>query len=253
MHDVVVLVPTRHEAPNVAALAERAETALEATGLRWRIVFVDDSDDETVAVLAGLAAVSDRVSVLHRAPGERHGGIAGALLAGLAVAESRWVAVMDADLQHPPELLADLLQPLRAGTAQVVVGSRFMAPSASASRGRSGRVRPAVSTVARRLVRAALPRARVVTDPLGGFFAFERGVIDDVVINTDAVRFLLDLLIRGRWRLVAEIPYTAAARAAGRSKTGVAEAWRLAWQVARLRLVGSDRRPALAGAPAIAR
>lgn len=232
MHDVVVLVPTRHEAPNVTALAERAEMALEATGLRWRIVFVDDSDDETVAVLAGLAAVSDRVSVLHRAPGERRGGLAGAVLAGLAVAESRWVAVMDADLQHPPELLADLLQPLRAGTAQVVVGSRFLAPLGG---GRRGRVRPAVSEFARRSVRAALPRARVVSDPLGGFFAFERHVVDDVAIRPDAARVLLELLVRGRWTLVAEIPYVLADRLAGRSKAGPGEGWRLAWQVARLR------------------
>jgi dolichol-phosphate mannosyltransferase len=234
MHDVVVLVPTRHEAPNVAALAERAEAVLEAAGLHWRLVFVDDSDDETVAVLAGLAAVSDRVSVLHRAPGERRGGVAGALLAGLAVAESRWVAVMDADLQHPPELLADLLQPLRAGTAQVVVGSRFLAPAGA---GRSGRVRPAVSEVARRTVRAALPRARAVTDPLGGFFAFERAVVDDVAVHDEAVRFLLEVLVRGRWTLVAEIPYVLADRLAGRSKAGPDEGWRLAWQVARLRRV----------------
>jgi dolichol-phosphate mannosyltransferase len=234
MHDVVVLVPTRHEASNVTAVAQRVEATLSPTGLRWRLVFVDDSDDETVAVLAGLAAVSNHISVLHRQPAERAGGLAGAVLAGLDVAESRWVAVMDADLQHPPELLSDLLQPLRAGTAQVVVGSRFM--PAESARGRSGRVRPAVSTAARRVVRASLPRARSVTDPLGGFFAFERSTIADVAINAEAVRFLLDLLVRGRWTLVAEIPYTLAARAAGRSKAGPGEGWRLLWQVARLRL-----------------
>src|ERR1700674_3968020 len=114
MHDVVVLVPTRHEASNVTAVAQRVETTLAATGLSWRLVFVDDSDDETVAVLAGLAAVSCHISVLHRPPAERGGGLAGAGLARPGVAESRWVAVMDADLQHPPELLAELLQPLQA-------------------------------------------------------------------------------------------------------------------------------------------
>jgi glycosyltransferase involved in cell wall biosynthesis len=250
MHDVVVLVPTRHEASNVTALAQRVETTLAATGLSWRLVFVDDSDDETVAVLAGLAAVSCHISVLHRPPAERAGGLAGAVLAGLEVAESRWVAVMDADLQHPPELLAELLQPLRAGTAQVVVGSRFLVDAVAA--GRSGRVRPAVSTVARRLVRASLPRARSVTDPLGGFFAFERHVIDDVIINADAVRFLLDLLVRGRWTLVAEIPYTLAARVAGRSKAGPGEGWRLVWQVARLRLLGPAPLPAMPTRAAVA-
>jgi dolichol-phosphate mannosyltransferase len=250
MHDVIVLVPTRHEASNVTAVAQRVETTLSATGLRWRLVFVDDSDDETVAVLAGLAAVSNHISVLHRPPAQRAGGLAGAILAGLDVAESRWVAVMDADLQHPPELLAELLQPLRAATAQVVVGSRFMVDASAG--GRSGKVRPAVSTIARRLVRASLPRARTVTDPLGGFFAFDRQVIDDVAINGDAVRFLLDLLVRGRWTLVAEIPYTLAARAAGRSKAGPGEGWRLLWQVARLKVVSPAAHPALPARAAVA-
>jgi len=250
MQDVVVLVPTRHDAASVAALAERAGTALGAAGYSWRLVFVDDSDDATVAVLAGLAAVSNDISVLHRSPDERAGGRAGAILAGLEVAESRWVGVMGATLQHPPELLVDLLEPLRAETAQVVVGSRYLDGEEGA--GPPDRVRPAVSAIARRAVRAALPGSRVVSDPLGGFFAFERAVIDDVAINADAVTFLLDLLLRGRWTLVAEIPYTAAARGAGRSSAGVTEAWRLAWQVARLRPVDPVRRPALAGAPAVA-
>src|SRR5579864_1099552 len=135
MHDVVVLVPTRHEASNVTAVAQRVETALAATGLTWRLVFVDDSDDETVAVLAGLAAVSSDVSVLHRPAAARTGGLVGAIVAGLASAPSRWIAVMDADLQHPPELLTELLAPLRAGTAQVTVGSRFLEHAA----GRDGR------------------------------------------------------------------------------------------------------------------
>src|ERR1700730_9631981 len=210
MLDLVVLVPTRHEASNVTAVAERVEGALAATRLTWRLVFVDDSDDETVAVLAGLAAVSNDITVLHRPPSSRAGGLAGAVLAALEFATSRWVAVLDADLQHPPELLVDLLEPLRAETAQVAVGSRFLLdPNAG---GRGGRLRPAVSSGPRRLVRRSLPRARVVTDPLGGFFAFDRSMVDGTAINPEGVRFLLELLVRGRQTLVAEIPYTLAVR-----------------------------------------
>ena len=232
MLDLVVLVPSRHEASNVTAVAERVETTLGVTGIAWQLVFVEDSDDETVAVLAGLAAVSSDVRVIHRPVGARVGGLAGAIMAGLGAVDSRWVAVMDADLQHPPELLLDLLEPLQAGTAQVTVGSRFLEHAG----GREGRFRPAVSSVARRVVRASLPRARTVTDPLGGFFAFERSVVDGVAFSSHGARFLLELLVRGRQTLVAEIPYTLATRAGGRSKAGPDEGLRLLRQVARLKL-----------------
>jgi dolichol-phosphate mannosyltransferase len=232
MLDLVVIVPSRHEASNVTAVAERVEATLAAAGIAWQLVFVDDSDDETVAVLAGLAAVSSDVRVLHRPAAARVGGLAGAIKAGLDAVDSRWVAVMDADLQHPPELLCDLLAPLQAGTAQVTVGSRFLEDAG----GREGRFRPALSSVARRMVRASLPRARAVTDPLGGFFAFERWVVDGVALRAEGARFLLELLVRGRQTLVAEIPYTLAVRAGGRSKAGPDEGWRLMRQVARLKL-----------------
>ena len=235
MLDLVVLVPTRHEASNVAAVAERVEATLSTTGTAWQLVFVDDSDDETVAVLAGLAAVSSDVRVVHRPAGARAGGLAGAIIAGLDAANSRWVAVRDADLQHPPELLPELLEPLMAGTAQVTVGSRFLEDAG----GREGRIRPAVSSMARRVVRASLPRARTVTDPLGGFFAFDRSVADGVAFSGHGPRFLLELLVLGRQTLVAEIPYTLAVRADGRSKAGPDEGWRLLRQVARLKLASA--------------
>ena len=109
-------------------------------------------------------------------------------------------------------------------------------PPTRAAAGREGRFRPAVSSVARRMVRASLPRARAVTDPLGGFFAFERSVVDGVGFSCDGARFLLELLVRGRQTLVAEIPYTLATRAGGRSKAGPEEGLRLLRQVAQLRL-----------------
>jgi dolichol-phosphate mannosyltransferase len=250
MLDLVVLVPTRHEASNVTAVAERVEASLDATGLAWRLVFVDDSDDETVAVLAGLAAVSSDVTVLHRPASARIGGLAGAVLAGLDLVDSRWVAVMDADLQHPPELLPELVKPLRAGTAQVVVGSRFL--EHAHARGRDGRVRPAVSTVARRLVRTMLPRARTVTDPLGGFFAFDRSIVDAAAFSAEGVRFLLELLVLGHQTLVAEIPYTLALRTAGRSKAGPDEGWRLLRQVLRLKLVSAPPQVTMPARAAVA-
>jgi len=200
MPDVTVIVPTRNEAGNVAVVADRVAAALwgarlgASARLDWELVFVDDSDDETVAVLAGLAAVTPPVSVVHRAVEERVAGLSGAVLAGLAVTTSRWVAVMDADLQHPPELLGDLLDPVVCGRADVAIASRYCAGRRGGATGRWGRV---VSGGARSTVRMAFPRVRPVSDPLGGFFAFDRAVVEGVHLRPEGFKILLEVLVRG--------------------------------------------------------
>lgn len=206
MHDVVVLVPTRHEASNVTAVAQRVETTLAATGLSWRLVFVDDSDDETVAVLAGLAAVSCHISVLHRPPAERAGGLAGALLAGLEVAESRWVAVMDADLQHPPELLVDMVKHYRAGAHQVV-----------AQRDRAGDpwFRRVASRTFYRIVNALVDVKLV--DGAGDFRLLSRRACDALLELSEYNRFSKGLFSWIGFNPVY-LPYANVARATGRTR-----------------------------------
>ena len=243
MPDVTVIVPTRNEAGNVAVVADRVAAALwgarpgASARLDWELVFVDDSDDETVAVLAGLAAVTPPVSVVHRAVEERVAGLSGAVLAGLAVTTSRWVAVMDADLQHPPELLGDLLDPVVCGRADVAIASRYCAGRRGGATGRWGRV---VSGGARSTVRMAFPRVRPVSDPLGGFFAFDRAVVEGVHLRPEGFKILLEVLVRGRWSRVAEVPYNAAMRTTGRSKAGLSEHTRFARHVARLWLAAGE-------------
>ena len=75
MVDLVLLVPTRDEAANVATLVRRVSDALGPAAFSWDLVFVDDSDDETVGVLAGLAALFPGIEVLHRPQHRRDGGV----------------------------------------------------------------------------------------------------------------------------------------------------------------------------------
>ena len=234
MQNVVVLVPTRHEAGNVTVLAQALSDVLGPTGLDWGVVFVDDSDDETVDVLRGLAARDPHVGVVHRPAGARDGGLSGAVLAGVAATSSRWIVVMDGDLQHPPAVVPALLAPLVAGTADVSVASRYC-PGGSPG-GLSGPVRKFVSSSSRTLVRTAFPRVRGVTDPLGGFFAFERSVVSGVELRPEGFKILLELLARGRWDRVAEVPFAFASRLDGASKASVREGLRFLRHVARLSL-----------------
>src|SRR5262245_34562459 len=117
--DLTILIPTRNEARNVEPLVTRIERAVH--GRAAEVLFVDDSDDDTASRVAEVAASASLPVRLHsRRPEERSGGLGGAVAAGLEFARGRWVCVMDGDLQHPPELIRELLAKMESTGADVV-------------------------------------------------------------------------------------------------------------------------------------
>ena len=235
---VTVVVPTRNEAGNVSALFERLDAALRP--LPFEVVFVDDSDDDTPHVIAELARREPgRVRLLHRPP-ERRDGLGGAVLEGLGVARAPWVCVMDGDLQHPPELVPELLERAAAGDVDMVVASRFRGhrrahglalPRRIASHGLIG------------LTRVFFPRRlRGVSDPLTGFFLVRTASVDASRLHPRGFKILLELLARMPGLRVAEVGFAFGHRVAGRSKASLAEAGIYLSQLVRLRLAAGGAR-----------
>lgn len=226
---VCVLVPTRNEADNVAALLGRLVPVLARIG--GEVLFVDDSDDGTaLAVTAAARAAEVPVRLLHRPPGMRPGGLGGAVQAGLGSVTAPWTVVMDADLQHPPEQVADLIAATEHG-ADLVVASRYCGDGSAA--GLSSRFRRAASAGTGGAARLVLPQAAVrVTDPMSGFFAVRTAAVDPSALRPHGFKILLELLARHPGLRVAEVSFTFAERHAGRSKAS----WREALRYARLLL-----------------
>lgn len=218
--DATIVVPTRNEAQNVDELVRRTSAAMSGASLVWELLLVDDSDDDTPAVARRHRVEGRPVRVLHREPGERVDGLSGAVLTGFARARGRVIAVMDADLQHPPELLPELVCAVLADGADISIASRYCAGASSdATDGLDGPWRRLVSRACRWLVWLVRPRLWRVRDPLGGFFVFRRSVIRGVVLRPTGYKILLELLARGHWRRVVEVPYRFAPREAGTSKS----------------------------------
>lgn len=119
---VSIVVPVFDEARNVEALYRALEAATSAIeGVSWEYVFVDDgSRDDSLLVLSRLADADAQVKVVAMA---RNFGKEIALTAGVTYARGAAVVTMDADLQHPPELLCALIEQWRGG-AEVVVATR---------------------------------------------------------------------------------------------------------------------------------
>jgi len=137
---------------------------------------------------------------------------------------------MDADLQHPPELLPKLLSAILAGH-DLAIGSRY---TAGGQLGAWNPVRKLLSTLA---VWATWPIQRPgvrAHDPMTGFFMLRRECIDGITFQPSGFKLLLEILVRGRLRSVAEIPLAFGLRAQGASKANFKVGWDYAKLLARL-------------------
>jgi dolichol-phosphate mannosyltransferase len=228
-----VIVPTRNEAGNVGRLLDALETALPYGS---EIIFVDDSTDETPALIeAERGRRSTQITLIHRPEHDRGDGLAGAVVRGLGAAAAPWVCVMDADLQHPPELVARMLDRAQAGV-DMVVASRYC------DRGSSnfGAARAFLSRASTRAAQLLFPRSlRGVSDPMSGFFLVRRAAVAIDRLRPRGFKILLEILVRSRELRVAEVPFEFGVRYAGESKASLGEGGRYLLQLAALRFGGN--------------
>ncbi len=231
---ISIIVPTRNEEGNVDALLDRLEPVLR--DVVAEVLFVDDSDDETPQRVRSRAVDRSgrtRVRLLHRPMGQRAGGLGTAVLAGLGAARGEWAVVMDGDLQHPPELVTELVRTGQRTGAGIVVASRRV--DGGDSSGLSGTRRVAVSGAATALAKAAFPvRLRGVTDPMSGFFAVRRSAVDLTGLRPEGFKILMEILVRTPGLAPQEVGFAFQDRFAGQSKASLAEGMRFGRHVARL-------------------
>jgi len=211
-----VVIPTFNEAGNVREIVARLDRAL--AGVAWEAIFVDDdSPDGTAEQVKAVAAEDSRVRCLKRL-GRR--GLAGACIEGMLASSAVYVAVMDADLQHDERILPVMLATLQADSADLVVGSRYIAGGdAGGFAPDRAKISRAATGLARRLLGVRL------SDPMSGFFMFRRERLDEIAGELSPIGFkiLLDIVLTAKNRLrIAEIPYEFGERRHGRSKFDVA-------------------------------
>jgi len=212
-------VPTFNESANVRELLERLQATLGETG--WEVVFVDDdSPDATAALVRSIARNDRRVRCVQRV-GRR--GLSSACIEGMLATAAPFIAVMDADLQHDETILPAMLERLRSGDADLVVGTRY---AQGGSTGDWDGKRAGLSRFATRVARLVVRQD--VSDPMSGFFMLRREVLEASVRRLSALGFkiLLDILASAPGQLrVAEVPFTFRTRFAGQSKLDELVVW----------------------------
>jgi len=205
-----LVVPTYEERANLGPLVTRIAASL--AGHDYEIIVVDDDSPDGTTEEAAILANSHPMRVIKR---EGIRGLGSAILEGFRNSKEDIFGVIDADLQHPPEVISELATAIGNG-ADIAIASRYVPGGGIED---WTRLRRLVSRGAILLVKP-LTRAK---DPMSGCFMLDRAVIEGVNLSPRGYKLLMEILVKGRYRTVKEVPYTFGNRHAGRSKLSMME------------------------------
>jgi len=224
-----VVIPTYNESENILRLITEIENNLPTSHFTEIIIVDDNSPDGTGKLVenyiqeqnaklengrensSNSSSKNYRVKVVHR---RAKNGLIPAILDGVKQSTGMNVLIMDADFSHPPEVIPKMMRELALNPNSIIIGSRFI---------EGGKVvgwpqrRKLLSRGASALARLGLNVKRV-KDPMSGFFALPRELIQNISIDTKGYKILLEILVKNQEIPIKEIPYTFTDRQSGKSK-----------------------------------
>jgi glycosyltransferase involved in cell wall biosynthesis len=210
-----IVAPMHNEAPVLAAFFERIEAATADLGVGVEIICVDDgSRDETLSGLVQKSAHDPRVKVIALA---RNFGKEAALTAGIEAAGGDMVVPIDADLQDPPELIAEFVRLWEQGY-DVVYGARSDRSSDTAMKRTTAQL---FYRIFNRVADLDIPESA------GDFRLMDRAVVEALKRLPERNRFMKGLFAWVGFRQIG-VPYVRPERAAGASTMGYWRLWRFA-------------------------
>jgi dolichol-phosphate mannosyltransferase len=216
---ISVVFPTYNEARNVQEVLRRASEALRSTGKSYELIVVDDASPDGTAELAEALSGEIPVRVVRR-PGRL--GLATAVVDGWKIAKGDILAVMDADLQHPPEVLPRLAEVFSNSDVDIAIATRSGPGGGAASDWRW--TRRLTSWIARHLASCVLPRTLAdVSDPMSGMFMVRAAAVREITLEPTGYKILLEVLGKAQYRELMEVPFLFQARSLGTSKLGKRE------------------------------
>lgn len=228
---VSIVLPTYNEGANIQKTLQRAAAALGETGEKFELIVVDDASPDETAAIAEQLQSKFPVRVLRRAG---RFGLATAVVDGWKLAHGDVLGAMDADLQHPPEVLVSLVAALREPGVDLVIASRRVRGGQMGTMPWFRRL-GAIGFAA--LAAFLLPETvRGVRDPLSGMFLIRAKSLQKARLDPIGYKILLEVLAKADCQRIIEVPYTFDTRAAGSSKLGarqVMEYLRHLWRLAR--------------------
>jgi len=207
-----LIIPTFNESENISILIEQIDLTFSQANIKGEIIIIDDnSPDKTWEVADNLKQKFKNLTVLRRLNKK---GLSSAVLDGFQVADSEIIGVIDADFSHPPEKIPELIKPILEGKSDFVIGSRYV-------EGGSIENWPLNRKIASYIARLFVKGLTDVKDPMSGFFFLNKKIMEDVNISPKGFKIGLELIVKGKYKKLTEVPITFKDRKYGNSKLGV--------------------------------
>lgn len=210
-----LVIPTYKERDNINNVVRILSRLLDECipGDYELIVVDDDSPDGTWEVAQSLTREYPQLRVMRR---QNERGLSSAVIRGWQAARGRILGVIDGDLQHPPEVLTQLLRAIQNQGVDLAVASRHVDGGGVSS---WSFIRRFLSRGAQLLGLVILPRVLGrVSDPMSGYFMVRRSSLAGVTLNPVGYKILLEVIGRGEVREIAEVGYVFCERKQGESK-----------------------------------
>lgn len=217
---ISLVIPTLNEAENIEPLLVRL---VQCQPTLDEIIFVDDGSTDGTRERIRSWRANAAIRLIERETPAL--GLSGAVMAGARAASGDWLVVMDADLSHPPEKIAELLRPLLENRADIVIGSRYV-------RGGSTPGWPLWRKILSRTAAGVAYPLTGVHDSMCGFFALPRKLLLELTPAATGFKIAFEALVQGGKNLrVLEIPIAFRDRTRGVSKMsfGVALLFAFRW------------------------
>jgi dolichol-phosphate mannosyltransferase len=221
-----IVIPTYNEAGGIETLLRALDGIFRANSLDGEIVVVDDNSPDGTGAIVDRLAQTLPVRCLHR-PGKL--GLSSGVIDGWKVARKESVALgaMDADFSHDIHALPKMVEALASGRYGLAVGSRYVA---------GGGIE---NWPKRRIVtsRVACWLARPLTgvkDVTSGYFLVRREALDGVTLDPIGFKIGLEVIVKGKYGNVLEVPYVFKDRVVGESKLNQKEIWNYLKQLRKL-------------------
>ena len=211
---ISIILPKYNESKNIIDILKQIKNSLPQNIISQTIVVDDNSPDGTGKIVEEYILnfkkiTNHTIDIIHRTTKT---GLSSAIFNGIQKATGETIVVMDADHSHPPQIIPKMIESLKKSHYDIVIASRYV---------KGGKIkdwsasRKLISKIATKIAKSFLNVEQ--KDPMSGFFAFKKIILNNSKFDLIGYKILLEMLVKTKNVKILEIPYTFTDRKFGQS------------------------------------